>query len=163
MKESAIGSRSHSKVLSFGFQLIARPADAGQQDPGEQHKGRCITMEAPQSHRADDDEGKIGDDVPKVRYSQQGTLVGELVSRSASTLRWFRLNRSRSNASRLSLNAYHRRCARQGYRGAGVSPLHSGWPPLIGKVPQIEGAYVNPAIASGASSTRRRPGKPWPT
>jgi hypothetical protein len=32
--------------------------------------------------------------------------------------------------------------------------------PLIGKVPQIEGAYVAQAIASGASSTRPRPAKP---
>ena len=32
--------------------------------------------------------------------------------------------------------------------------------PLIGKVPQCEGAYVATGQMSGASSTRRRPAKP---
>jgi len=59
--------------------VIVRRAEAGEQDSQEEHIDRGVATKLPQAHRSDHSKGTIRNDVPEIRYAEEGPLIGERV------------------------------------------------------------------------------------
>ncbi len=59
--------------------MIIGRAEAGQQDSQKERDGCGSAVKLPQPYGADHDKGKIRNNVPEIRRTEQCALIGELV------------------------------------------------------------------------------------